>query len=159
MWTSKNRGRYDRSRLRYPSDLTNEEWAQVGPLIPPAKGGGNKRTVNLRERSSDGPLKLRSAISAVGKQPGQKRKRAEQSRHQRRAAVTVLDVGGVDDRLHQQALRIDEDVALFAHDLLAGVVTRRVDREPPFSALFTLWLSMIAAVGLTSRATASRHFT
>src|SRR6516162_3230384 len=49
MWTSKNRGRYDRSRLRYPSDLTNEEWAQVGPLIPPAKGGGNKRTVNLRE--------------------------------------------------------------------------------------------------------------
>ena len=49
MWTSKNRARYDRSRLRYPSDLTNEEWAQVGPLIPPAKGGGNKRTVNLRE--------------------------------------------------------------------------------------------------------------
>jgi hypothetical protein len=27
MWTSKNRGRYDRSRLRYPSDLTDEEWA------------------------------------------------------------------------------------------------------------------------------------
>jgi transposase len=49
LWTSKNRGRYDRSRLRYPSDLTNEEWAQVEPLIPPAKRGGNKRTVNLRE--------------------------------------------------------------------------------------------------------------
>ena len=27
MWTSKNRRRYDRSRLRYPSDLTDEEWA------------------------------------------------------------------------------------------------------------------------------------
>jgi transposase len=49
LWTSKNRGRYDRSRLRYPSDLTDEEWAQVEPLIPPAKRGGNKRTVNLRE--------------------------------------------------------------------------------------------------------------
>jgi transposase len=48
LWTSKNRGRYDRSRLRYPSDLTDEEWAQVEPLIPPAKRGGNKRTVNLR---------------------------------------------------------------------------------------------------------------
>jgi len=49
MWTSKNRGRYDRSGLRYPSDLTDEEWALVGPLIPPARRGGNKRTVNLRE--------------------------------------------------------------------------------------------------------------
>ena len=28
--------------------------------------------------------------------------------------------------MHQQALHIDEDVALFAHDLLAGVVTRRI---------------------------------
>ena len=26
MWTSKNRARYDRSKLRYPSDLTDEEW-------------------------------------------------------------------------------------------------------------------------------------
>jgi hypothetical protein len=24
MWTSKNRARYDRSKLRYPSDLTDE---------------------------------------------------------------------------------------------------------------------------------------
>jgi hypothetical protein len=37
MWTTHNRKRYDRSRLRYPSDLTNDEWALVAPLIPPAK--------------------------------------------------------------------------------------------------------------------------
>jgi transposase len=49
MWTDENRGRYDRSKLRYPSDLTDEEWACVEPLIPPAKRGGNKRSVNLRE--------------------------------------------------------------------------------------------------------------
>ena len=49
MWTNENRGRYDRSRLRYPSDLTDEEWARIEPLIPPAKRGGNKRTVNVRE--------------------------------------------------------------------------------------------------------------
>ena len=49
MWTSENRGRYDRSKLRYPSDLTDVEWALVAPLIPAAKRGGNKRTVNLRE--------------------------------------------------------------------------------------------------------------
>src|SRR3984957_7006359 len=49
MWTAKNRGRYDRSKLRYPSDLTDDEWAHVEPLIPPAKGGGNKRHVDVRE--------------------------------------------------------------------------------------------------------------
>src|SRR6516165_9809668 len=49
MWTPQNRKRYDRSRLRYPSDLTDEEWAHVVPVIPPAKPGGNKRTVDVRE--------------------------------------------------------------------------------------------------------------
>ncbi len=42
MWTNENRGRYDRSKLRYPSDLTDDEWALVAVLIPPAKRGGNK---------------------------------------------------------------------------------------------------------------------
>ena len=49
MWTTENRPRYDRSKLRYPSDLTNDEWAVIAPLIPPAKKGGNKRTVDVRE--------------------------------------------------------------------------------------------------------------
>ena len=49
MWTSKNRARYDRSKLRYPSDLTDDEWALVEPLIPPGKTGGGKRTVVMRE--------------------------------------------------------------------------------------------------------------
>ena len=49
MWTNENRVRYDRRGLRYPSDLTDEEWAHVEPLIPPARRGGAKRTVNLRE--------------------------------------------------------------------------------------------------------------
>ena len=49
MWTNENRGRYDRSKLRYPSDLTDEEWALSEPLIPAGKRGGNRRTVNVRE--------------------------------------------------------------------------------------------------------------
>jgi transposase len=49
MWTEENRARYDRSKQRYPSDLTDEEWALVEPLIPPAKPGGNKRAVDIRE--------------------------------------------------------------------------------------------------------------
>jgi transposase len=49
MWTNETRRRHDRSHLRYESDLTDEEWAEVAPMIPPAKPGGNKRTVNVRE--------------------------------------------------------------------------------------------------------------
>ena len=49
IWSSENRCRYDRSALRYPSDLTDEEWALIEPLIPPAKKGGAKRTVDLRQ--------------------------------------------------------------------------------------------------------------
>jgi hypothetical protein len=29
MWTTENRGRNDRSKLRYPSDLTDAEWALI----------------------------------------------------------------------------------------------------------------------------------
>jgi hypothetical protein len=37
MWTTENRRRYDRDELRYPSDLTDDEWAQVEYLIPPLR--------------------------------------------------------------------------------------------------------------------------
>ncbi|MAD36771.1 transposase, partial [Tistrella sp.] len=40
MWTTEPRRVYERPGLRYPSDLTDEEWALVEPLIPPAKRGG-----------------------------------------------------------------------------------------------------------------------
>jgi transposase len=49
MWTDQNRPRYNRDHLRYPSDVTDEEWAHIEPHIPPAKSGGNKRRVKLRE--------------------------------------------------------------------------------------------------------------
>jgi transposase len=49
MWTQANRARYDRSELRYPSDLADAEWSIIAPLIPPGKRGGDKRTVDLRE--------------------------------------------------------------------------------------------------------------
>ena len=36
-------------QLRYPSDLTDAEWAHIEPLIPPGKPGGGKRRVAIRE--------------------------------------------------------------------------------------------------------------
>lgn len=36
-------------RKPYPSDLTDEHWAVLEPLIPPAKPGGRPRAVDMRE--------------------------------------------------------------------------------------------------------------
>jgi putative transposase len=36
-------------RKPYPSDLTDEQWTILEPLIPPAKHGGSHRTVDMRE--------------------------------------------------------------------------------------------------------------
>ena len=49
MWTPENRKHYDRNGLRYPSDVTDGEWALIEPLIPPAKRGGRQRSVIMRE--------------------------------------------------------------------------------------------------------------
>ncbi len=49
MWTAESRGRHDRCKLRYPSDLTDKEWALAAPVILLAKRGGNTRTVDVRE--------------------------------------------------------------------------------------------------------------
>src|SRR3954454_23501843 len=62
-------------------------------------------------------------------------------------AVGVLDIGGMDDDAQQQAQGIDRDRALASLDFLGSSVAAR----PPFSVVLTLWVSMIAAVGLASR--------
>jgi len=49
VWTSEHRRAADRRGLRYPSDLSDAEWAVIEPMIPPAKRGGRKRSVNVRE--------------------------------------------------------------------------------------------------------------
>jgi len=37
------------ARTPYPSDLTDEQWPIIGPLIPPAEPGGRDRTTDMRE--------------------------------------------------------------------------------------------------------------
>ena len=67
-------------------------------------------------------------------------------------AVGILDVGRVDDDPEQQPRAIDRDMALAAPDLLGRIVAP----GSPFSVVFTLWVSMMAAVGLGSRPNRSR---
>ncbi len=49
MWRPEHRRAADRRGLRYPSDLSDAEWALVQPLISPARRGGRPRKVNVRE--------------------------------------------------------------------------------------------------------------
>ena len=49
MWKREHRLAADRSCLRYPSDLSDAEWAIVARMIARARHGGRKRSVNVRE--------------------------------------------------------------------------------------------------------------
>ena len=113
--------------------------------------------VDARQSAFHRALEFRPLVASVSIELDQKRKGSEQARHQQRAAVAIQNVGGMHDRVHQEALRIDKNVPLLALDLLACIVTGRIDAGPPFSALLTLWLSMMAAVGLASRQASSRQ--
>ena len=66
MWTADNRPRYNRDKLRYPSDLTDAEWAHIEPLIPPGKPGGGKRRVAIREVINGVMYILSTGCSAPG---------------------------------------------------------------------------------------------
>ncbi len=49
MWTAENRGRYERKGQRYPSDVTDEEWALVEPEMPPQRRGRRYPAADRRE--------------------------------------------------------------------------------------------------------------
>jgi transposase len=49
MWKPEHRRAADRRGLRYPSDMSDAEWALVAPMIGPAKRGGRRRSVDTRE--------------------------------------------------------------------------------------------------------------
>ena len=49
MWKPEHRQAAKRHGQRYPSDLTDAEWALIAPMIAPARRGGRPRDVNVRE--------------------------------------------------------------------------------------------------------------
>lgn len=49
MWTDDRRKRHDRRGGRYPSDLTDEEWTVLEPLLPTE---GRPRDYDLREAAN-----------------------------------------------------------------------------------------------------------
>lgn len=49
MWTAFARSQYERLNARYASDVTDDEYGLIEPLLPPARRGGRRRTTDLRE--------------------------------------------------------------------------------------------------------------
>ncbi len=87
--------------------------------------------VDLAAHPAQPGLEQQARVAAIGIQLAQERMQAEQGRHQGHAAVTalakrsrftvargVLDVGGMDDGVQQQPLRVHKHMALLALDLL-----------------------------------------
>ena len=106
-----------------------------------------------------GLVEARPLIGSVGNELLQERVHPEKGRKKQDAAIAILDIGRMNDGVQQQTQRVYENMALLALDLFARVIAMRIDAAPPFSALFTLWLSTMAAVGLASRSPCSRHAT
>jgi transposase len=49
MWTEAARKQHAPRKERYPSDLTDAEWALIEPMIPQAQRGGRPRKTDMRE--------------------------------------------------------------------------------------------------------------
>ena len=48
-WNDTTRPKYDRNTDRYPSDITDAQWAIIEPLVPLAGHRGRPRTADMRE--------------------------------------------------------------------------------------------------------------
>ena len=109
--------------------------------------------------SGDGGLHLAALITRIGDDALQKREAPPSLPQQRLCAVPILHAGRMDADCEEQSEGVGQDVALAAKDLFARVIAGRVERGPPLTAPFALWLSMIAVVGLASRPAPSRTAT
>ena len=99
---------------------------------------------------------LPALVGPIRDHPLQKGKEPPHLFQNTQAAIPILDVPRQNGAAQHQAERVHNGVALAPFDLLGRIIAHRVDRAPPLSAPFTLWLSTIAVVGLASLPAISR---
>jgi hypothetical protein len=104
------------------------------------------------------PLCSQTSISLVSPhdhQAGQEHLRPLQ---QPSASISILNTSRMHEHHQQQPHSVYQDVALTPFDVLTGIVSDRTLYfvAPPFSAVFTDWLSMTAAEGSGSRHSSTR---
>ena len=101
---------------------------------------------------ADRPVDKLAGITAIGPDDLQAPPSRTQLPDQQLAAVTVLDVGRVNDQREDQAERVNDDMALAP----LGFLARIVPSVAPFSAVLTDWLSMMPALGVGLRPSSIR---
>lgn len=121
-----------------------------GPLDDPSLRQHDKARVRpfddldgpMEDRS--GPLDQLARIAPVGPdQPKPRKAPADPFQHQP-GTLAILKIAGMNHHRQDQAQGIDDQMAFAAQDLLARVIAAK----PPFSVVLTLWLSMIATLGV-----------
>ena len=112
-----------------PSTRQNDE--AFGPIGTLDDFGFELRSDLGQRRMEDRPR-----IGAIGKEPFQKRKQAEKRGQQQDAAVAILNIGRMNNRVQQQTLCIYQDVPLLALDELARVESGRIDAGSAFFSAF-----------------------
>src|SRR2546430_5786441 len=90
--------------------------------------------------------KIPLLVGAIHPDELETRKAVFQRQEQIFAAVMVLKTGLVHELVHDQPIRVDQEVPLAAFDLFAPVVAA----PPPFWLVLTDWLSMMAALAVGS---------
>lgn len=83
-------------------------------------------------RARDGLLHLGTLITRIGEDRLDKWKAPPRLAQDIAGAVAVLDAARMNDDAQQEAERIDEDMTFASNDLLARVVTLRVQFRAPF---------------------------
>src|SRR2546423_12992489 len=91
--------------------------------------------------------KIPLLVGAIHTEELETRKAVSKRQEQIFAAVMVLNIGLVHELVHDQPIRVDQEMPLAAFDLFAPVVAA----PPPFWLVLTDWLSMMAALGVGSR--------
>ena len=98
------------------------------------------------------PVNQLAGVPTVRPDQRQPRKQTSQFFQNQHRPVTILDIGRVNHHGQYQTQRIYHQMAFSTGYLLAGVIPSL----PPFSAVFTDWLSIIAAEGLACRPAPTR---
>ena len=101
---------------------------------------------NLEHPACHGPdpLDQLSSIASIGPDQPHSGKSPSQFIDDQLRSISILNIGRMHHHRKQQPHGIYNDVSLSTVDLLASVIATR----PPFSVVFTDWLSMMAALGV-----------
>lgn len=98
------------------------------------------------------PLDQFARVSAIGPDLAQAWKALAELFQDQLGAIAILDVRGVDRHRQQQAEGVGQHVPFATGNFLARVIAT----WPPFSVVFTDWLSRMAALGLGLRWSSAR---